>query len=91
MSTIETSMLTKDYGDGRGIFDIDLNIEQGEMLGFVGTNGSGKTKTIRSILGFIKPINGSKPVVGSSRMMIGKSAISAATSAVFCFMPLQRV
>ena len=64
MSTIETSMLTKDYGDGRGIFDIDLNIEQGEMLGFVGTNGSGKTTTIRSILGFIKPSKGSASVNG---------------------------
>lgn len=64
MSTIETSMLTKDYGDGRGIFDIDLNIEQGEMLGFVGTNGSGKTTTIRSILGFIKPTKGSASVNG---------------------------
>jgi len=57
-------MLTKDYGDGRGIFDIDLNIEQGEMLGFVGTNGSGKTTTIRSILGFIKPTKGSASVNG---------------------------
>lgn len=64
MSIIETAMLTKDYGDGRGIFDINLNIEQGEMLGFVGTNGSGKTTTIRSILGFIKPTNGTASVNG---------------------------
>lgn len=64
MSIIETAMLTKDYGDGRGIFDINLNIEQGEMLGFVGTNGSGKTTTIRSVLGFIKPTNGTASVNG---------------------------
>ena len=64
MSIIETSALTKDYGDGRGIFDINLNIEQGEMLGFVGTNGSGKTTTIRSILGFIKPSKGTAKVNG---------------------------
>lgn len=64
MSIIETKNLTKDYGDGRGIFDIDLNIEQGEMLGFVGTNGSGKTTTIRSILGFIKPTGGCASVNG---------------------------
>ena len=66
MSVIETNKLTKDYGDGRGIFDIDLTIEQGEMLGFVGTNGSGKTTTIRSILGFIKPTSGSASVNGLS-------------------------
>ncbi|MDE7464501.1 MAG: ATP-binding cassette domain-containing protein, partial [Clostridiales bacterium] len=64
MSVIETSMLKKDYGDGRGIFDINLKIEQGEMLGFVGTNGSGKTTTIRSILGFIKPTDGTATANG---------------------------
>ena len=64
MSLIETNGLTKDYGYGRGIFDIDLNIEQGEMVGFVGTNGSGKTTTIRSMLGFIKPTSGTAKVNG---------------------------
>lgn len=64
MNVIETTGLTKDYGDGRGIFDIDLCIERGEMLGFVGTNGSGKTTTIRSILGFIKPTRGAATVNG---------------------------
>ena len=58
MSVIEIKDLTKDYGDNRGVFDINLNIEKGEMVGFVGTNGSGKTTTIRNILGFIKPTKG---------------------------------
>lgn len=66
MSVIETEKLTKDYGDGRGIFDVCLKIEQGEMLGFVGTNGSGKTTTIRSILGFVKPTGGTVCVNGLS-------------------------
>ena len=66
MNVIEIKGLTKDYGDGRGIFDINLKIEQGEMLGFVGTNGSGKTTTIRSILGFIKPTDGTAYVNGLS-------------------------
>ena len=35
--------LTKDYGGGRGIFDVDMTVRRGEMMGFVGTNGSGKT------------------------------------------------
>ena len=55
---IEIKDLTKDYGDSKGIFDINLSIDKGEMIGFVGTNGSGKTTTIRNILGFIKPTKG---------------------------------
>ncbi len=66
MSVIEINSLTKDYGSGRGIFGIDLKIEQGETVGFAGTNGSGKTTTIRSILGFIKPTGGSVSVNGLS-------------------------
>lgn len=55
---IKIEHLTKDYGDGKGIFDINLTIKKGEMVGFVGTNGSGKTTTIRSIMGFVKPTKG---------------------------------
>ena len=61
---IEIKDLTKDYGNERGIFDINLNINKGEMIGFVGTNGSGKTTTIRSILGFIKSTKGEVYVNG---------------------------
>lgn len=64
MSVIELNGLTKDYGEGRGIFDVNLTVEEGEMTGFVGTNGSGKTTTIRSILGFIKPTRGTASVNG---------------------------
>lgn len=56
--------LTKDYGEGRGIFDINLTIKKGEMVGFVGTNGSGKTTTIRSLLGYIKPTSGNSFILG---------------------------
>lgn len=56
--------LTKDYGEGRGIFDFNFTIKKGEMMGFVGTNGSGKTTTIRSIMGFIKPTSGHAYVNG---------------------------
>ena len=64
MSVIEIDNLTKDYGYNRGVFYINLNIEQGEMVGFVGTNGSGKTTTIRNIMGFIKPTSGEVRVNG---------------------------
>lgn len=56
--------LTKDYGNGRGVFDECFSIAQGEMMGFVGTNGSGKTTTIRCLMGFIKPTSGAVFVNG---------------------------
>ena len=58
MSIIEIINLTKDYGSKRGIFDINLKVSKGEIFGFVGTNGSGKTTTIRNMMGFIRPDHG---------------------------------
>lgn len=56
--------LTKDYGRGKGVFDFNFDIRDGEVFGLVGTNGSGKTTTIRAIMGFIKPNAGSVDVFG---------------------------
>ncbi len=64
MNVIEVENLTKDYGYGKGVFGVNISIKEGEMVGFVGTNGSGKTTTIRSILGFIKPTEGEARVNG---------------------------
>lgn len=61
---IKVTNLTKDYGNGRGIFDLNFTIYKGETFGFVGTNGSGKTTTIRNIMGFIKPQQGTVQVLG---------------------------
>lgn len=58
MNVIELQNLTKDYGEGRGVFDLNLGIHEGEMVGYVGTNGSGKTTTIRQIMGFLRPTSG---------------------------------
>ncbi len=66
MNIIETKNLTKDYGANRGVFGLNLAIREGEMLGYVGTNGSGKTTTIRHIMGFLKPTSGSVFVEGLS-------------------------
>ena len=61
---IEINNLTKDYGEGRGVFDLNLSIGKGEMVGFAGTNGSGKTTTIRHIMGFVQPTRGAAYVNG---------------------------
>ncbi|KOS62117.1 ATP-binding cassette domain-containing protein [Lysinibacillus agricola] len=58
MAMIELQNVTKDYGDSRGIFNINLSIESGEAFGFAGTNGAGKTTTIRHLMGFLKPNTG---------------------------------
>lgn len=66
MKAIETNDLTKDYGEQRGVFHLDLSVEEGEMMGYVGTNGSGKTTTIRHIMGFLQPTKGEARVFGKN-------------------------
>ena len=61
---ISVKNLTKDYGQGRGIFDVSFDIPKGATFGYCGTNGSGKTTTIRHIMGFLKPDQGEVKVKG---------------------------
>lgn len=58
MSVCEIQGLTRDYGKGRGVFDLSFSINQGEVFGFLGPNGAGKTTTIRHLMGFLKPEKG---------------------------------
>ncbi len=64
MSVIELRRLTKFYGKSRGIVDLDLAVEEGEIFGFIGPNGAGKSTTIRCLLGLIFPTSGSGRVFG---------------------------
>jgi ABC-2 type transport system ATP-binding protein len=61
---IETEKLTKSYGSHRGIHEVDLAVEQGEVFGFLGPNGAGKTTTIRLLLDLIRPTSGRATVFG---------------------------
>ena len=56
--------LTKDYGRGRGVFDVSLEVAAGEVLGFLGPNGAGKTVTMRHLMGFVRPQKGTAEVLG---------------------------
>lgn len=64
MAAIETSGLTKFYGKSRGIIDLSLSINEGELFGYLGPNGAGKTTTIRCLLGLISPTEGSASIFG---------------------------
>lgn len=64
MSVINTSSLTKYYGPYRGIEDLDLAIEEGEVFGFLGPNGAGKTTTIRLFMALLRPSTGTATIFG---------------------------
>lgn len=64
MSVIEVNKLTKDYGHGRGIFDVTFEVHKGETLGFLGPNGAGKSTTMRHLMGFAKPQSGTASIGG---------------------------
>lgn len=56
--------LTKSYGKHRGIENLTYSVLQGEIFGFIGPNGSGKTTTIRTLMGLLKPTSGSAAIFG---------------------------
>ena len=58
MDVITIENMTKNYGDGKGIFDVSFAVKEGEVYGFLGPNGAGKTTTIRTLMGFIRPERG---------------------------------
>lgn len=64
MNLIDIQHLTKDYGQGKGIFDVTLSIKKGEVYGYLGPNGAGKSTTMRHLMGFSKPQTGTVCIEG---------------------------
>ena len=64
MSVLEVNNLTKDYGSGRGVFDVSFKVNKGEVFGFLGPNGAGKSTTIRHLMGFSHPDKGNTKIFG---------------------------
>jgi ABC-2 type transport system ATP-binding protein len=58
-AAIRTSGLTKDYGGGHGVFDIELQVSQRETFGLLGLEGAGKSTAIRLLMGMLRPTRGS--------------------------------
>lgn len=63
-AVVQTEELTKSYGSSRGIEDVSLRVEEGEVFGFLGPNGAGKTTAIRTLLGFMRPTSGHAEILG---------------------------
>ena len=63
-AVIETAGLTKYYGSAPGIVGLDLDVRENEVFGFLGPNGAGKSTTIRTLLNFLFPTEGSGTVFG---------------------------
>jgi ABC-2 type transport system ATP-binding protein len=63
-SAIRTERLTKDFGSRRGLFNLNLEVNEGEVLGYLGPNGAGKTTTIRLLMDLIHPTAGTVSIFG---------------------------
>ena len=71
MAAIEIESLTKWYGKSRGVEDVTFSIERGEVFGYLGPNGSGKTTTIRCLMGLLRSSRGEIRLLGQ-RVMPGR-------------------
>ena len=67
-NVIEIKDLTKDYGQGRGVFHVSFAVHEGECFGFLGPNGAGKSTTIRHLMGFSVPDSGETLLRGVNSM-----------------------
>lgn len=66
IKAMEITGLTKVYKNGRGIRDLNLEIDQGDIFGFLGPNGAGKTTAMKMMAGLMKPDRGDVKIFGAS-------------------------
>ncbi len=74
MNAIQIQEVTKVFGSVAAVNDLTLSIPEGSIYGFIGPNGSGKTTTMRMIVGILRPDHGSIAVLGDNmnRVPIGR-------------------
>ncbi len=63
-TVIKVENLTRKFGDFVAVDHINFEVQSGEVIGYLGPNGSGKTTTIRMLLGLLKPSDGKATVLG---------------------------
>ncbi len=71
---IRVAGLGKHYGAGHGVAEVSLNLDRGEVLGFVGPNGAGKTTTLRMLAGLLRPDTGTGLVMGKDVRKIARGS-----------------
>jgi ABC-type multidrug transport system ATPase subunit len=74
-TVITTSGLVKRYGRLRAVDGIDLSVQEGDVYGFLGANGSGKTTTVRMLLGLVLPTNGEIELLGERMPRAGRRVL----------------
>ncbi len=78
-AVIQARGLTKRYGPGIGVVELDLTVPRGQVYGLLGPNGAGKTTTMRMIVGLVRPTSGELTVLGAAP---GSTAALAGTGAL---------
>ncbi|WP_282709043.1 ABC transporter ATP-binding protein [Ligilactobacillus sp. Marseille-Q7487] len=58
MAVIEVTNLTRDYGNERGLFEVSLKVEAGQIYALLGPNGAGKSTLLRHLMGFLRSKQG---------------------------------
>jgi ABC-2 type transport system ATP-binding protein len=72
---ITTTGLIKRFGSVRAVDGIDLDVRAGDIYGFLGANGSGKTTTVRMLLGLVLPTSGSVELIGAPMPRAGRQVL----------------
>ena len=81
LGTISVEHLFRDYGNGKGVFDVTFHVQQVEVFGFLGPNGAGKTTVFNLLTGVYKPTEGiiqldGQDITGKSTIEINKAGIA---------------
>jgi ABC-type multidrug transport system ATPase subunit len=81
-TAIRTEGLTKRFGAVEAVRDLDLEVREGDLFGFLGPNGSGKTTTVRMLLGLVFPTAGRVELLGQPMPRAGRAALARVGSLV---------
>ena len=99
MPFLKVEGLTKSFGGLMAVYDLDFQVEEGEIIGLIGPNGSGKTTTLNLLTGFLKPDSGTitfrdVDVAGLPRHRMGPQGMARTfqlTKTFFDFTALENV
>src|SRR6185437_13313073 len=76
MSLLEVTGLNSYYGDSHILFDVGLRVEQNEVVALLGRNGAGKSTTLKSLMGLVKPHSGAVKLAGERIDQLQPNAIA---------------